>query len=293
MANPPDPRDLPDPPDRLVRNISDTARWVAVYRARESTRPDAAFKDPFAHDLAGERGQRIAASLADDNMEWATIARTYAFDRLVTAQVEEGVDLVVNLAAGLDTRPYRLPLPASLRWVEVDLPEILDYKTEILANARPVCALDRVAVDLSNPDARRGLFRDLARTSSRALVLSEGLLIYLMADAVGELAADLAAAPAFQRWIVDIVSPGLSTMINERAGPLVREAGAPFLFGPAEGPAFFERYGWQPLKVRSLLKTAASLKRLPIFLRMMAMLPEGSGPAGSRPWSGVCLLARN
>jgi hypothetical protein len=82
-------------------------------------------------------------------------------------------------------------------------------------------------------------------------------------------------------------------MINERAGPLVREAGAPFLFGPAEGPAFFERYGWQPLKVRSLLKTAASLKRLPIFLRMMAMLPEGSTPAGSRPWSGVCLLGRS
>ena len=38
-------------------------------------------------------------------------------------------------------------------------------------------------------------------------------------------------------------------MINERAGPLVREAGAPFLFGPPEGPAFFERYGWQVLKV--------------------------------------------
>jgi methyltransferase (TIGR00027 family) len=291
--DPPDLRDPPDPPDRLVRNISDTARWVAVYRARESARADAVFNDPYARDLAGERGQRIAASLADDNMEWATIARTYAFDRMVMGQVAEGLDLVVNLAAGLDARPYRLPLPASLRWVEVDLPEILDYKTEILEKARPVCTLDRVAVDLSNPDARRGLFRDLARTSTRALVLSEGLLIYLMADAVGDLAADLAAAPAFQRWIVDVVSPGLLTMINERAGPLVREAGAPFLFGPAEGPAFFERYGWQPLKVRSLLKTAASLKRLPIFLRMMAMLPEGSAPAGSRPWSGVCLLGRS
>jgi methyltransferase (TIGR00027 family) len=291
--DPSDPRDLPDPPDRLVRNISDTARWVAVYRARESARPDAVFNDPYAGELAGERGQRIAASLADDNMEWATIARTYAFDRMVMGQVAEGLDLVVNLAAGLDARPYRLPLPASLRWVEVDLPEILDYKTEILEKAKPVCTLDRVAVDLSNPDARRGLFRDLARTSTRALVLSEGLLIYLMADTVGELAADLAAAPAFQRWIVDIVSPGLLTMINERAGPLVREAGAPFLFGPAEGPAFFERYGWQPLKVRSMLKTAASLKRLPIFLRMMAMLPEGGGPAGSRPWSGVCLLGRS
>jgi hypothetical protein len=113
-----------------------------------------------------------------------------------------------------------------------------------------------------------------------------------MADAVGALARDLAGPPSFQRWLLDIVSPGLLTMINERAGDLVRSAGAPFLFGPQEGPAFFERYGWTPLNVRSLLKTAASLKRLPMFLRMMAMLPEGPQPAGSRPWSGVCLLGR-
>jgi methyltransferase (TIGR00027 family) len=277
--------------ERLVRNISDTARWMAVYRARETSRPDAAFRDPFARDLAGERGEKIAASLADDNMEWAAVARTYAFDRMVMREVEAGLDLVVNLAAGLDARPYRLPLPPSLRWVEVDLPEILEYKAEVLAQATPACKVERIGLDLSNPDARRGLFRDLGRTSSHALALSEGLLIYLMAAAVGELAADMSSASSFERWIVDIVSPGLLTMINERAGALVRDAGAPFLFGPAEGPAFFERYGWQVMKVRSLLKTAASLGRLPIVLRMMAMLPEGSKPA-ARPWAGVCLLGR-
>jgi len=275
-----------------VRNISDTARWVAVYRARETGRKDAAFSDPFARALAGERGERIAGSLDDQNMEWAVIARTVAFDRLLTQELDAGVDLVVNLAAGLDARPYGLALPPSLTWIEVDLPEILDYKAAVLADAKPACVLERMAVDLSNPDARRGLFRDLSKRSTNALVLSEGLLIYLMADAVGELAADLAAPASFHRWIIDIVSPGLLRMINERAGPLVREAGAPFLFGPPEGPAFFERYGWQVLRVKSMLKTAATLGRLPIFLRMMAMLPEGSGPAGSRPWSGVCLLGR-
>jgi O-methyltransferase involved in polyketide biosynthesis len=48
--------------DPLVRDISDTARWAAVYRARETARPDAGFRDPFARALAGERGERIAAS---------------------------------------------------------------------------------------------------------------------------------------------------------------------------------------------------------------------------------------
>jgi methyltransferase (TIGR00027 family) len=278
--------------DPIIRDISDTARWMAVYRARESERPDSIFKDPFARALAGDVGERIAASLRDDNMEWAAVARTHAFDTLIVKAVASGVDLVLCLAAGLDTRPYRLPLPASLRWVEVDLPDILDYKAGVLADATPACRVDRVALDLSNHDARRGLFRDLTRECSRGLVVSEGLLIYLMADEVAALARDLAAAPVVERWIVDIVSPGLLQMLSQHAGELVRQAGAPFLFAPAQGPAFFEAHGWKVLGVRSMLKTAASLQRLPLFLRMMAMLPEGSQPAGSRPWSGVCLLGR-
>ena len=72
----------------------------------------------------------------------------------------------------------------------------------------------------------------------------------------------------------------------------VSEAGAPFLFAPAEGPPFFAAHGWQPIEVRSLLKTAAKLGRLPFALRMFAMLPESDGAQGSRPWSGVCLFAR-
>lgn len=278
--------------DPIIRDISDTARWMAAYRARESERSDSVFKDPYARALAGDIGERIAASLRDDNMEWATIARTFAFDGLIGKAVASGVDLVLCLAAGLDTRPYRLALPASLRWVEVDLPEILDYKAGVLAEATPACRVERVALDLSNYDARRGLFRDLARECSRGLVVTEGLLIYLMAEEVGSLARDLAGAAVFERWIVDIVSPGLLQMLSQRAGELVRQAGAPFLFAPPQGPAFFEAYGWNVLAVRSILKTAASLHRLPLFLRMMAMLPEGTQPAGSRPWSGVCLLGR-
>src|SRR5262249_32896164 len=100
----------------LIRDISDTARWVAVYRARESERPDAVFRDPHARALAGERGERIAAALANQNMEWSVVARTHAFDRFLIRELAAGADQVLNLAAGLDTRPYRLDLPPSLRW---------------------------------------------------------------------------------------------------------------------------------------------------------------------------------
>ena len=277
--------------DPLIRDISDTARWMAVYRARETERPDAVFRDPFARALAGERGEQIAkaAGFGEENA-WSFLARTYLFDRFVTKQVKQGTDLVVNLAAGLDTRPYRMELPPALRWVEVDLPDILDYKEEILGDATPVCELERVRLDLTNPDARRGLFNRLGRSAQNVLVISEGLVIYLMPAEVGALARDLAAPPSFHHWVVDIVSPGLLAMVKDRMGKAVQEAGAPFLFGPPEGPPFFEPYGWTPVDVRSMLKTAAKLERLPFMLRMFAMLPASTGAQGSQPWAGVCLL---
>ncbi len=137
--------------DPLVRNISDTALLAAIYRARETERPDAVFRDPFARRLAGERGDQIAKSMPfSERATWAWVTRTYAYDEFIEQQVRDGVDMVVNLAAGLDARPYRMSLPASLHWIEVDLPGILDYKEEILRGEKPACIFDRVRLDLSD-----------------------------------------------------------------------------------------------------------------------------------------------
>jgi methyltransferase (TIGR00027 family) len=277
----------------ILRDITDTARWVAVFRARETDRDDAVFRDPYARALAGSRGEQIAAAMPfGEQNAWSFIARTYRFDRIVRQAVDAGADLIVNIAAGLDARPYRMELPASLRWVEVDLPETLEYKESILGSATPRCALERVPIDVSNVDARRGLFDRLGRRSTRALVLCEGLLIYLMANDVCELGVDLARPASFTEWAVDIVSPGLLSMLQERMGTVMSEAGAPYLFAPVDGPAFFERCGWTPVEVHSMLKTAHALRRLPLMLRMFAVMPEAAGAQGSRPWAGVCLLRK-
>src|SRR5258708_21417433 len=110
---------------------------------------------------------------------WSVGGRTVVVDRFITEAVRGGADLVVNLAAGLDTRPYRMDLPKTLRWVEVDLPGILDYKEGILKGAAPVCALERVRLDPSHQTARRPLFARPRASSSRAVIVTEGLLIYL------------------------------------------------------------------------------------------------------------------
>ena len=123
-------------------------------------------------------------------------------------------------------------------------------------------------------------------------MMSEGLLIYLMPDEVGALAADLARPASFRHFVVDLVSPSLLEMMKQQLGGALQLAEAPFLFAPPEGPPFFAKYGWRPEEVRTLLKAASKLGRLPLMMRAFALLPESDAPRGSAPWSAVCLLQR-
>jgi methyltransferase (TIGR00027 family) len=280
-------------PKPLIRNISDTARWAAWWRAQETERPDGRFRDPLARRLAGERGEQIAEGMmAPEQHAWTWATRTYLFDQFINEQLAQGVDLVVNLAAGLDARPYRMKFPSPVHWVEVDLPELLDYKEQILGGEKPACSLERVRLDLADVPRRRELFERLRTKGKKALIITEGLIIYLSAEEVGALGQDLARVASFQRWVTDLASPGLRRMLQKQMGEQLNAANAPFKFGPEEGPGFFTRFGWRPADVRSLLKTARRLGRLPLFLRLVSYLPESKGRQGNRPWSGICLLER-
>ena len=274
-----------------VANISDTALWVAYFRDRETQRPDALFRDPFAGRLAGERGFQIANSLQDGTKhEWAWVARTYLFDQFVQREIQQGSDLVVNLAAGLDTRPYRLQLPPTLKWVEVDLPELVCYKEEILKGERPACELRRFGLDLSDTVARRKLFSELKGNATRITVMAEGLLIYLAPEEVSELARDLAAELGALAWIIDLASPGQLKLMQRTMGKQLSEAGAAFQFAPVEGPDFFVPHGWEPIEIRGFLRTAAQLNRAPVEL--LSLLPEPKEMPRNYPWTGVCLLKK-
>ncbi len=272
-----------------VRSISDTARWVACFRARETQRSDGLFRDPYAERLAGERGFEIANTLMDGNKhEWAWAARTFLFDKFLLREIQGGANLVLNLAAGLDARPYRMQLPEKLQWIEVDLPEILSYKEEILASEKPTCQLERIGLDLSGIGARKRLFEELDRRATKITVLSEGLLIYFSSEEVASFAEDLAAGEHFGSWIIDLASPGQLKLMQRTTGKQLGEAGAAFKFGPPEGPHFFSPHGWEPKDVQGFLKTAAEFNRAPAEL--LSLLPEPKGLPGNFPWSGVCLL---
>jgi methyltransferase (TIGR00027 family) len=275
-----------------ISNVSDTARWVAVYRARESARPDALFHDPYAQLLAGERGQAIASFMPRQARNgWPMIARTKLMDDLIVAAITQGCDCVVNLAAGFDTRPYRLDVASSLRWIEADLPALTEEKERLLKDAQPRCQLRRIQVDLADSGARVAMLREAVGPSRNVLVITEGLLVYLDEAQVRSLALDLAAQAGIRGWMLDLASPALLKMMTKSMGPQL--ANAPMKFGPANGVAFFEELGWRATQVQSVMRAAARFRRLPWTLKLFSFLPEPNPrEPGRTPWSAVVQLGR-
>lgn len=229
----------------------------------ESERSDALFNDPFARRLAGAKGDEIVRTMKDGvSMAWAMIVRTQIFDEIIMAEVgTDGIDLVLNLAAGLDARPWRLDLPPTLNWVDVDLPDILRYKLETLADAKPKCAYEAVEADLTDAEVRRALFARLGAHSKRTLVVTEGLLIYLSDAQVTALATDLHAVPSFTRWVIDLASPRLLKMMTKSWGKAVASGNAPFRFAPPNGTDFFRELGWEERAYYSTMEEAERLDR--------------------------------
>ncbi|WP_264012661.1 class I SAM-dependent methyltransferase [[Mycobacterium] manitobense] len=275
-----------------MSNVSDTARWVAVYRAVESARPDAVFDDPHADRLAGERGRQIVASVPRMMRSgWWMVARTKTIDDLIFDAIGAGCDRVLNLAAGLDTRPYRLDLPAEFRWIEADLPGLVAEKEQLLAGETPRCHLTRYPVDLADPEARDRFLIEALAGATTALVLTEGLLMYLEPADVDDLSRAL-TRPEVAWWMLDLAGPGLKKAMNENSRGLLRNA--PFKFAPPEGIGYFEDRGWRVGAVESVFVVAHRLRRLPWFLRLVARLPQPDPhhPPRNRPWSAVVRLTR-
>jgi len=245
-----------------IEHVSDTARWVALYRAMESERPDAIFHDPFARQLAGPDAEAMVRAIPRAmDAAWAMIVRTAVMDEIILRMVrEDDVDVVLNLAAGLDTRPYRLDLPENLLWVEADFAPVLAYKTEHLENQVPRCRLAREPVDLADPQARRTALHRALAAGSRPLVITEGLLVYLERDQVGALATDLHGQPTLHWWLTDLASPRLLRMMQRSHGRAMHDD-VQFTFAPPEGPDFFKPFGWEPAEFRSSMDEARRLNR--------------------------------
>lgn len=252
--------------DAEIRDVSDTAIWVAYYRARETERADAMFRDPLAKLLVGDRGAKIARRFGASGRytEWTLVTRTVLIDEFISEGIAGGVDAVLNLGAGLDTRPYRMALPASLLWVEADFAHMIEYKNRMLGTQTPHCRLLRVGVDLADPAARRKFLAEVLPEAKKVMVLTEGVIPYLTEEQVAQLAADLKLQPRFAFWIGEYFASGVYRWLRRAARSRVM-ANAPFRFFPADWLGFFARHGWVKQEIRYGGDVAIRFRRKPPF----------------------------
>ena len=277
----------------IVKDAFDTARLVAQCRAVASERPDGRIQDPYARLLADERGEELWQAMEGRELEmWAIVIRTSAYDEIILRLVKDGgIDTVINLAAGLDTRPYRLTLPPSLRWIEYDRPEVLAYKHEKLAEIKASCMVEHHPLNVTDHEATEAALSRATKGSTRTLVLTEGLLIYLPSATVVSLAKDLRAQSPIRCWLTEVPPNNVveqhDALWNKMAG-----SDAQVRFAPSNGLAFFGECGWEIAEFRYIIREILRLK-LPFQVRrstkiLAHLLPKK--PVASFGGGGLALL---
>lgn len=267
-----------------ITHVSDTGLMVAACRALESESPDGFVHDPFAARLAGERGFAILRGLPyPEMMRFGIGVRSRFMDELLLeALASNPIATVVSVGCGLDTRPWRLDLPPHLRWIEIDFADVLDYK-DALISATPRCRRERLTADLNDAGQRRAIYT--AAGHAPALMITEGLLMYLPAATVEALAAETWLQSGIAHWMSDITTSAFTKAItrNTTTDPMgsVRKVQAPDYL---EGEQILERIhrpGWVTAARRSYITDMAFAKER--IQRMMTHRPHPADPPPYQP----------
>jgi methyltransferase (TIGR00027 family) len=226
----------------------------------ESRRRDALFRDPYAAAFLAaapevfDRAERGAAAIVGGVSSagaafWSrAVIRTRFFDDYLLEATGRGIEQVVILAAGLDTRAHLLAWPAGRRVFELDLPEVLAFKRRVLGRHHAVARCDHrpVAVDLRLDWAAPLIASGLRPDRSTAWLL-EGLLIYLSAaEAVHLLTTvdELSAPGSRAAFEFEEIDAG-ALRKQARRLPVVAEYAALWQGGEPETPGWLARHGWR------------------------------------------------
>ena len=194
----------------LASSVGATATGVAASRALASKQPNPLINDPFADALVKAVGLDYCNRMADGELDFDSdplldrermceqiAVRTRYFDDFLTSAAAAGIRQAVILASGLDTRAYRLPWPPDSVIFEIDQPQVIEFKSAVLADLGATPPADRrpVAIDLRNdwPTALRDSGFDSTQPTAW---IAEGLLIYLPPDAQDRLFDNISALSA-------------------------------------------------------------------------------------------------
>ena len=259
-----------------IEHVSDTALMVAACRALETVRPDGFVRDPLAERLAGPRGMAIARAMSTMGVEMMCFGVgmrcRFLEDLILRCLTESPIATVLSLGCGLDSRPWRLDLPPDLRWIEDDFEDMLDYKAARLGDEPPKCRLERMAADLTVESQRRAVFA--AAGDAPALMITEGLLMYLPAATVDSLAEEPARLSGIRYWMSDVTTSAMRRLTRMDQFQGVDSVRDPSHLNGEEMLEVFARHGWTTLRRHSYITEPYDFAASRI--RKMMGLPEGA-----------------
>ena len=236
----------------MSQQLGRTARWAAAQRARESERPDRLFHDPLARLLAGDEGMemlRLSDQYNPRREETAQFVaiRTRYFDDFLVRSVDGKNKQVVILAAGMDTRAFRLPISAETSVYELDQPEVLAFKEAVLRqnNISPPTRRIPVGVDLQADWTSALELAGFQRSEPSAWII-EGLLYYLEEPSVRRLLQGVSdCAAGGSSLAAELVSASyFRSPYTKSALDMMATYGTPWRWGSDDPEDFFNEFGW-------------------------------------------------
>src|SRR6516162_5391383 len=192
----------------LATSVGATATMVAAQRALSSD--EKLIDDPYAAPLVRAVGIDVYVRLVNgqipvggdsefdpQRMARGMACRTRFYDQFFLEAANSGVGQAVILAAGLDARAYRLPWPTRTVVYEVDMPEVIEFKTMTLGDlgAEPTAERRTVAIDLRD-DWATALQDAGFDPKTPSAWSAEGLLVYLPDEAQDALFDNITALSA-------------------------------------------------------------------------------------------------
>jgi methyltransferase (TIGR00027 family) len=232
-------------PDQL---LGATARWTAAVRAKESARADGLFNDPWAVALAGAEGMAWIERRPADSAIPIVLRTRFFDDWLQHITTQNAIRQVVLMAAGLDTRAFRLRWPAQTRLFELDQPPVLQHKGQVLssAGAQPACTRQAIEADLTAP-WQEALIRAGFDPQQPSGWLLEGFLFYLPNERIVRLLDEVTGLAAPESWMgFDIINNAVLTSPLTKAWiEMQAQSGAPWIGALDDPEEFLGARGWQ------------------------------------------------
>ena len=221
----------------LRSSVGATATMVAAGRAMATKDPRHLIDDPFAEPLVRAVGLDFFVKMIDGELDTSPFGdvtpervqsmiagmamRTKFFDEYFLASAGTGIRQAVILAAGLDSRAYRLAWPAESVIYEIDQPEVIEFKAAVFADlgAEPVAELRSVGIDLRE-DWPAELAAAGFDASAPTAWLAEGLLIYLPPAAQDTLFDTITALSAPGSAVATEYVPGIMDFDAKKASEM-------------------------------------------------------------------------